>query len=100
MILVEAKNDQNVPVEYDPEKHDGLLYVAGKDIIITNAAQAKLEEMPLEMRKALAQSTKEALALQDFSLHAGSVIIESINPDRSAKRIEGFKKGLKLLGLN
>ncbi|OHE11494.1 MAG: hypothetical protein A3J96_03540 [Sulfurimonas sp. RIFOXYC2_FULL_36_7] len=97
---MESKKNQSIPVEYDPETHDGLLHIAGKDIIIANALQAKLEEMPKEMRKALAQSTQEELALHDFALNEGAMIIESTNPARSAKRVEGFKKGLKLLGLD
>jgi hypothetical protein len=100
VILMENKKDQTLPVEYDPEKHDGLLHIAGKDIIIANASQAKLEEMPVEMRKALAQSTQEELALHDFALNGGGVIIESTDPAMTAKRMEGFKKGLKLLKLD
>ena len=96
--MSEIKSD-NQPVEYDPTKHDGLLYVAGHEIIVADASQAKLCEMPLEYRKIIAQETEGQLALMDFSRGDGGVIIEITDPVRATKMEEGYKKGLELLHL-
>ena len=92
-------NQNNEAVKYDPNIHAGLLNLAGKDIIIANAEEAKMHELPLKIRKALADSTRTNLDLLDFASGIGGVVISVTDPELAATRIEGFKRGLKLLQL-
>jgi len=85
-------------VTYDPSIHDGLLYLEGMEVIIADAKEAKLKEMPENVRLALAEATVAQLKLMDFSRGVGGVILELTDPDRAAVMEEGYKLGLHLLG--
>ena len=97
--MAEGKTD-NQTVEYDPTIHRGVLHFSGREIVITDAFQAKLHELPLEARKAIAKDTVAQIALMDFSRNVGGVIIEISNPAKAEKMEAGYKKGLKLLQLS
>ncbi|MDO8335239.1 MAG: hypothetical protein Q7T74_00430, partial [Candidatus Saccharibacteria bacterium] len=88
----------NNQVKYDPKVHEGLLHLAGQEIIIANAKEAKLKEMPENVRLALAEATVGQLKLMDFSRGIGGVILELTDPDGAAVIEEGYKLGLHLLG--
>lgn len=85
-------------VEYNPTEHQGLLYVLGQHIIVADAKQAALGDLPLDVRKAVAKETAAQLALIDFSRGVGGVIIEIEDETRTSQLEEGYHKGLKLLG--
>ena len=91
------KNEKTV--YYDPEIHAGLLTYNRTDIIIADAQLAKMHELPLTIRKVLAESTRCDLALLDFSGNIGTQVIEPVDPERVKIRMEGYKKGLRLLQL-
>jgi len=92
-------NQNNEAIKYDPNIHAGLLTLKGQDIIIANAEEAKMHELPLEIRKTLADSSRTDLAVIDFSLGIGGIIIEPVNPVQIGIRVEGLKRGIKLLQL-
>jgi len=85
-------------IGYDPKIHAGIVSASGKDFIIADASQAKLHEMPLDMRKELASSTKLALAL----VRGIGGILEPVNTSEEEIRIkeEGYRRGLALLQLS
>lgn len=97
--MSEIKNDTQT-VEYNPDKHRGVLYFAGHEIIITDASQARLDKLPIEIRRAIAKDTAAQLALMDFSRGIGGVIIEITNEAKAEKMEKGYKKGLELLELS
>lgn len=85
-------------VDYNPAEHQGLLYALGRQIIVANASQAKLHELPEEVRKELAQGTAVQLALMNFSRGEGGVMLEITDEKRASELESGYKKGLKILG--
>ncbi len=85
-------------VEYDPQKHQGLLHVGGRDIIIADAKQAKLQELPEKVKETLAKETAAQLALMDFSRGVGGVIIQITNESRAEELQKGYLDGLRELG--
>ena len=80
---------------YDPNKHDGLLSAGdGTDVIIADAKQAKLHEIPSEIKEQFREATQLALAIVDGF---GGVIVPTSPESKREIRKEGYRRGLKLL---
>ena len=89
---------ENTLVKYNPKIHDGCLHLSGSEVIIADAEEAKLQEMPKEVRLALAEATVAQLQIMSFTKGAGGAILELTDPQRGAVVEEGYLTGLKLLG--
>lgn len=83
-------------MKYNPNIHAGLLEIAGQQIIVADAKAAKLDEMPLEYRKAIAEQTRISLALLDG---IPGLLETNLTATEIEERRVGFQKGLALLKL-
>jgi hypothetical protein len=92
------KDQPGKHAEYDPELHAGALTVDGHLIIIEEAGKDGLRKLRPYLRKALIESTTQALELMALSEGIGGVHIEFIDPDKAAVLQEGYRKGLRILG--
>jgi hypothetical protein len=83
-------------MQYDPDKHDGLISVNGKMAIITNAQEADLGALPEDVKRAIKDDTIMAIELLNRG-GSGSILQFDGIEDERQWMIEGYRRGLALL---
>lgn len=84
--------------EYNPELHAGLLSFKGSDYVIADAKVAKLHLANLQIRESLALATITEINL--LSMAQDGVIVELTDPGQTELDVNGYRRGLDLLGFS